>query len=476
MPKVLTCSTCAAPLNLAESAQQTAVCSYCGSTLLLPEEMWGANTGSRWTVVPGDSVLAQAGAIAEIARLIRSNKKIEAIKIYRETFGVGLKEAKDAVERLQAGQPVSLISGSDPLRAAARVIQSQNAQEVIKKTVRPIVVIVVATVALGLIIALVAVAGGLAAFFSAVRSSDPNPRTTSTTPATTGQPASARNAPARNEFAEPVLEFGSEGIGAGQFDDVRSVAVDPEGRIYAGEYSSGRIQVFDPQGRFLTQWTIDRNRALLRLTSDRRGTIYVVHPGTILRLDAATGAPRGPVPLPASGSTFGTCTDAAFTLDSTLVVLDSSSRIAWFDTDGHLKNAIDASEKAGERISLRHMAVDGSGNIYCVDDVRDCVFQFGPDGRYINRFGGKDRFTSRSDQPGQLNSPAGIAVDGKGRVYIADGGIVVFDSAGRYLTKIGKGVVFGMAINDRNEVFATSRNEHKIVKYVVREESGGERR
>ncbi|MEU6140230.1 ribosomal protein L7/L12 [Streptomyces sp. NPDC047081] len=37
---------------------------------------------------------------AEVADLVRAGKKIEAIKMYREATGVGLKEAKDAVEKL----------------------------------------------------------------------------------------------------------------------------------------------------------------------------------------------------------------------------------------------------------------------------------------------------------------------------------------------------------------------------------------
>jgi sugar lactone lactonase YvrE len=472
MPKVFACSTCAAPLSKPETAQQTIVCSYCGSTLLLPEEMWGTRPGG-WTIGSGDSVLAKAGKIAEIAQLIRAHRKMDAIKLYRETFGVGLNEARDAVERLESGQPVSLFSAgaSDPLHATARAIQTQNVQEVIQKTVRPVVMIVVIVAAIGLIVGLVVAVGGLTAVFSALRSDAKSKTTTSTTTTPTPPTTSSRELPpTRKEFAEPVLEFGSEGIGAGQFDDARSVALDPEGRIYVGEYSSGRIQVFDPQGHFVTQWTVDRNRALLNLVTDRRGTIYVVHPGTILRFDGSSGQMTGQLALPASGVKFGTCTDAAIALDGTIVVLDTYSHIAWVDPNGRLKNVVDANEKVGERISLRHITVDGSGNLYCLDDVRDCVFQFGPDGRYINRFGGKEKFAPRTDQPGQLNSATGIAVDGKGRIYVADSGIVVFDSAGRYLATISRGVVFGMAINDRNEIFATKRNDHKIVKYVLRGE------
>lgn len=36
----------------------------------------------------------------DVSRLVRDGKKIEAIKTYREATGAGLKEAKDAVDRL----------------------------------------------------------------------------------------------------------------------------------------------------------------------------------------------------------------------------------------------------------------------------------------------------------------------------------------------------------------------------------------
>jgi ribosomal protein L7/L12 len=36
----------------------------------------------------------------DITMLLRQGRKIEAIKIYREKYGVGLKEAKDAVDRM----------------------------------------------------------------------------------------------------------------------------------------------------------------------------------------------------------------------------------------------------------------------------------------------------------------------------------------------------------------------------------------
>lgn len=40
----------------------------------------------------------------EIQNLIAQGRKIEAIKVFRETYNVGLKEAKDAVEAMERGQ------------------------------------------------------------------------------------------------------------------------------------------------------------------------------------------------------------------------------------------------------------------------------------------------------------------------------------------------------------------------------------
>ncbi|MCP4203161.1 MAG: hypothetical protein GY769_14660 [bacterium] len=45
---------------------------------------------------------AGQGSLADVERLVRARRKIEAIKLYREIHGVGLKEAKEGVEALMA--------------------------------------------------------------------------------------------------------------------------------------------------------------------------------------------------------------------------------------------------------------------------------------------------------------------------------------------------------------------------------------
>ena len=48
---------------------------------------------------------AQPGDDPRVIDALRKNNLIEAIKIYREEFGVGLQEAKDAVDRMEASLP-----------------------------------------------------------------------------------------------------------------------------------------------------------------------------------------------------------------------------------------------------------------------------------------------------------------------------------------------------------------------------------
>ena len=61
-------------------------------------ERLSAQAGLPWSaaMTPG----ATAGVDPEVVALASQGKKIEAIKRYRELTGVGLAEARDAVDRL----------------------------------------------------------------------------------------------------------------------------------------------------------------------------------------------------------------------------------------------------------------------------------------------------------------------------------------------------------------------------------------
>jgi len=48
---------------------------------------------------------------SKIRSLLAKGQKIDAVKIYREEYGIGLKEAKDAVERIEASMPRDSATG-----------------------------------------------------------------------------------------------------------------------------------------------------------------------------------------------------------------------------------------------------------------------------------------------------------------------------------------------------------------------------
>ena len=264
-----------------------------------------------------------------------------------------------------------------------------------------------------------------------------------------------------NSFASVLLDFGSEGIGPGMFTDARSIAVDGAGRIYVGEYSGGRIQVFDPEGKFVTQWSIGDRKTILRgLAADRKGTVYVVHGGGVGFYRGETGEKLGE--LKYDKSNFD---DVTTTADGGLVTASHGGRddIVTFDSNGKLVQTIPAaiSSASGDSELSMRVAADGSGSIYALGRFNNAVFKFGRDGKFINRFGGG------GDQPGQFRAPYSIAVDGYGRVYVGDiKGIQVFDADGRYLTTVDlKGVAFGMVFNDKNELFVVARDH--VIKYAI---------
>jgi DNA-binding beta-propeller fold protein YncE len=52
-----------------------------------------------------------------------------------------------------------------------------------------------------------------------------------------------------------LMEWGKKGPGRGEFNLPHAICLDSRGRIYVGDRENNRIQVFDPEGKFLAIWT-----------------------------------------------------------------------------------------------------------------------------------------------------------------------------------------------------------------------------
>ena len=316
---------------------------------------------------------------------------------------------------------------------------------------------------IGVIVGAIAMGGFLVPLLSKVNPPNVN---TSQPPQRTG-PTILGKKEKSPSFATTVLMFGSEGIGPGMFKDARAIAVDAGGKIYVGEYSGGRIQVFDAQGKFITQWTVDRKMPLRGMAADRNGVVYVTQSGNISRHDGETGNVLGQLAYPEGWGFDSICVAA----DGGLVTSWYKNRddIVRFNSTGQVVRTIRAAiSSVTEESELdTHVAVDGLGNVYALGTFSNAVFKFSPEGKFITRFG------DAGEQPGQFRAPQAIAVDGKGRVYVSDiKGVQVFDTNGRYLTVFNpEGIASGMVFNDKNELFVASRT--KVLKLTMNEEQIG---
>jgi len=80
-------------------------CSTCGHANS-PDSSLCTRCGTELATEPSEPA---GDIIDELIALVESNQKIAAIKLFREQTGAGLKEAKEAVEAIEQGKTASLL-------------------------------------------------------------------------------------------------------------------------------------------------------------------------------------------------------------------------------------------------------------------------------------------------------------------------------------------------------------------------------
>jgi ribosomal protein L7/L12/outer membrane protein assembly factor BamB/DNA-directed RNA polymerase subunit RPC12/RpoP len=413
-----------------------------------------------YLVLPGSTAETSSGLIDQtaqlgrVAQLVQAGQRAEAINVYRETFDVSATEADAAIEKIASGDFESVAGRAlnTPYISIVRPPLTINPASVVKSAAAAGLgagCFVWALVAAILLVTLVPVLFAL------------------TRPGAPLFEAWARLNPVSP--ARVALAFGDEGTGPGRFTDPRSIAVEnASGKIFVGEYSGGRIQVFDSQGSFITQWTAgDGDGYMPKLAVDRKGTLYAVVSGDILRFDTEDGQSLGAFEY--SSDEFGGVyfDDVATTPDGGLVAVTRGEDVLRFDPNLELIQTIPAAISSVSQDSEldAHVAVDGVGNIFLLGTFNNAVFKYSPQGRFVTRFG------SDGDEAGQFRAPSAIAVDNQSHVYVSDfKGVQVFDQDGRYLYQFAlPGFPFGLAFDDQNRLFAVT-NAPRVIRALLRGE------
>jgi DNA-binding beta-propeller fold protein YncE len=76
-----------------------------------------------------------------------------------------------------------------------------------------------------------------------------------------------------------IKSWGSRGTAPGQFDIVHGIAIDAQGVVYVADEGNKRIQLFDAEGTFKTQFTGVGTPTAICITASQPQYLYVAHTG-----------------------------------------------------------------------------------------------------------------------------------------------------------------------------------------------------
>lgn len=470
--QTFTCPKCGAPQDYRGGSAPTIQCSYCDTTLIVPE---GLRTPTpNFGAFDPDEISREAAKLAEIKQLADGGNKIAAIKLYRETFHTGLREAKDAVEAIERGQNVQVaqigfgtpqsfqvshggqdINISTTPGGGVHISKSQSSG-CITGIVIIVILIVIASIAVPIMLSVGAFAF-LMPVITTQTDSQVADRSSIVVPTFPSPPTAVPTPLPTPQFANVVSEFGGKGTGAGKMQDARAIAVDNNGNVFVAEYIGGRVQVFSDAGKFKTRCLIDPDAATPSIAADRSGNLYVLQGVTITKYDAATCKELDVFP-PALGESYEhIAVDADGTLFATMTGNQKDS-IVRLNSGGRATVVVDSAISGQlNRYELDpELAIDGSGNLYVLGSFASQVFKFDRNGKFVDSIGG------RGNEPGQFSAVNAIAVDPQGRIYVSDNkGVQVFSPDGRYLDvfDIPKSVASGMAFDDEGNLWVAAREQ-----------------
>jgi YD repeat-containing protein len=248
-----------------------------------------------------------------------------------------------------------------------------------------------------------------------------------------------------------VKVVGSKGSGSGQLGEPTGIAIDAGNNVWVTDWLNNRLSVFNNNGEYLSQvgsagtgngqfnrpdgididshgnvWVGDQNNRRVQ-QFDVAGQ-YVSQFGS-----AGTGPGQFEFAYP-----LGIATDS----NGHIWVTDvGNNRLQKWTIPGQPQfyssylSAFGAyGSGSGQLKSPADVAVDAQGDLWVVDKGNNRVQHFNPQGQFVSQFG------STGSGDGQFNAPSAIAIGSEGNIWVTDTGnnrVQRFDSEGKFVGKFG---------------------------------------
>ncbi len=217
------------------------------------------------------------------------------------------------------------------------------------------------------------------------------------------------------------LQWGSQGIGNGQFNSPTGVAVDSLGAVYVADRGNSRIQIFDSVGNWLqTVTTVDPGGAILH--SFQSPVDVAIGGGYVWVVDAGRQQLLGfPTYL---GSGTGVLSAINLT-DPTGVAVDTGTNFVWVTDTGpgftnlkgyDFQGNLQTTTTVPGTTFLDDVMIDSNGDIWVIDSAANQFHKWYPVGGWNLEFGGT------GNTPGLFNRPGALAAGFGGELIVADTG------------------------------------------------------